>query len=89
MNGIIDSISPQVKVHGTNIMTGSAVLGTALQYIPITLGIIATLVGIVTSIVITIRASKQLKMDKERHDQESLKRKLEIKLLKKQIKTLD
>ena len=81
-----------------SVATGSIGIWTVI--VPTAIGMIAGLCGVALSIMLARKAFKHIKREDERwaqeqqqssemHTLESEKRKLEVKLLKKQIKTLD
>ena len=96
MNTMLASISPQAKTQAVALITTSLGLSTILQYIPLVLGSIATIVGIMASGFIAYKANQQTKMAAEKHkewrvDREREKEKydLEMELLRKQLDERD
>jgi len=88
MRTTIASLSPQMAP----IATTSMGLATMLQYIPPILGSIATLIGIIASLIIAYKNKQQIKMDAEKHEQwriekerEKVTHDLEVRRLKKEL----
>jgi len=86
-SSLIDSVIFNTKIAATtSVATITAGFASFLNLIPNTIGVVASILGVILTTVLIITHIKKMYRDKDQSERDAEKDKLEIEILKRQLK---